>query len=180
MAFDPTSQQTPDPPAMPTGAALAPALGVLDRVVLFLAQGFGTGRAPRAPGTVGTLPGVLFFLFLAPLPLPAYLEVVALLTLIGFFLCDRAARLLRQDDPPSVVWDEIVGVLITLAGSPVSLTTAVAGFLAFRLFDIWKPWPIGWIDRRVHGGLGVMLDDVAAGLMGLAGLSLGRAFGAPW
>jgi phosphatidylglycerophosphatase A len=150
-----------------------------DRLVLFAAQGFGTGRSPVAPGTLGTLPGVLLYPLLASLPLPIYAGIVALLAVIGIGLCGRAARLLGQADPPSVVWDEIVAVLITLAGSPPGWATAAAGFALFRLFDIWKPWPIGWIDRHVHGGLGIMLDDIAAGFMGLAALQLVRLCGVP-
>jgi phosphatidylglycerophosphatase A len=122
---------------------------------------------------------VLLYLAMAPLPLDYYLLITVVLFLGGIVLCGRAARMLGCDDPPSVVWDEIVGVLITLAGSAPSVMGVAAGFAVFRLFDIWKPWPIGWIDRRVGGGLGIMLDDVAAGLMGFAALQLTRAFGAP-
>jgi phosphatidylglycerophosphatase A len=146
-----------------------------DAIVLFLAQGFGTGRVPRAPGTAGTLPGVALYLVFAGLPLVAYLGLVAVLFVIGVALCERAARILDEPDPPSVVWDEIVGVMIAMIGIAPSLATVIAGFLAFRLFDIWKPWPIGWVDRRVPGGLGIMLDDVLAGLMALAVMHLGQA-----
>lgn len=144
-------------------------------IVLFLAQGFGTGRVPRAPGTAGTLPGVALYLVFAGLPLIAYVGIVAVLFLIGVALCERAARLLDDPDPPSVVWDEIVGVMIAMIGIAPSVATVIAGFLAFRLFDIWKPWPIGWVDRRVPGGLGIMLDDVIAGLMALVLMHLGQA-----
>lgn len=133
--------------------------------VLFLAQGFGTGRSPRAPGTVGTLPGLVLFVPLASLSLPLYIGVVLMLTVAGVWLCDEASRLLREEDPPSVVWDEIVGVLIALTAAPLSVWSAAAGFALFRLFDIWKPGPIGWADRRVGGGIGIMLDDVLAGLL---------------
>ena len=168
------------PFAPPTagGAATAPggpgpAITPRERVILFLAQGFGTGRLPRAPGTFGTLPGVLLYLLLAGLPLAPYLAVTAALLLIGIPLCGRAARTLGEKDPPSVVWDEIVGYLITMIAISPSWPAVVAGFAAFRLFDIWKPWPIGWIDRRVGGGLGIMLDDVVAALMALGLMHLG-------
>lgn len=160
------------------GPAVPPAR-VADRAVLFLAQGFGTGRAPFAPGTLGTIPGVVVYLLLASLPLAYYAGIVTLLTVIGIALCDRAARILGRDDPSSVVWDEIVGVMIALAGSPLSPWSLLAGFAAFRLFDIWKPGPIGWVDRRLHGGLGIMLDDVLAGFAALAVLQLARVWGAP-
>ncbi len=146
-----------------------------NNIVLFLALGFGTGGVPHAPGTAGTLPGVALYLVFAALPLIAYLGIVAVLFVIGVALCERAARLLDERDPPSVVWDEIVGVMIAMIGIAPSLATVIAGFLAFRLFDIWKPWPIGWIDRRVPGGLGIMLDDVIAGLMALVLMHLGQA-----
>jgi len=167
-------------PASPPGGADVGASGAApppvtrhERLVLFLAQGFGTGRLPKAPGTFGTLPGVLLYLLLAGLPLWGYVGVTAALLLIGIPLCGRAARTLGRTDPPSVVWDEIVGYLITMIAIAPSWPAVLAGFAAFRLFDIWKPWPIGWIDRRVGGGLGIMLDDVAAGLMALALMHLG-------
>lgn len=146
-----------------------------DDMVLFLAQGVGTGRVPRAPGTAGTLPGVALYLVFAGVPLIAYLGIVAALFVVGVALCERAAQILDEPDPPSVVWDEIVGVMIAMIGIAPSLATLIAGFLAFRLFDIWKPWPIGWVDRRVPGGLGIMLDDVIAGLMALVLMHLGLA-----
>lgn len=144
-----------------------------ERWVLWLAQGFGTGRAPRAPGTVGTLPGIGFYVLLAPLGWGGYLVATLVLFVLGVVLCDRAARLLQCDDPPSVVWDEIVGYLVTMSGTPPSPGAIVAGFIAFRVFDIWKPWPIGWLERRVPGGLGIMLDDLLAGLMAGTVLHLG-------
>nr|WP_295384282.1 phosphatidylglycerophosphatase A [uncultured Thiodictyon sp.] len=149
----------------------------MDRLILFLAQGFGSGRAPWAPGTFGTLPGVALYLLLAGLGLTLgpYLAVTAVLLLIGIPLCGLAAQALGRSDPPSVVWDEIVGYLITMIAIAPSWPAVVAGFAAFRLFDIWKPWPIGWIDRQVGGGLGIMLDDVVAGLMALAVMHLGQA-----
>lgn len=137
---------------------------MIDHILLFLAQGFGTGRSPKAPGTVGTLPGLVLFLPLSTLPLPAYVGVLLMLTAGGVWLCGEASRILGEDDPPSVVWDEIVGVLIALTAVPLSLWTVGAGFALFRLFDIWKPWPIGWVDRNVRGGFGIMLDDVLGGL----------------
>ena len=143
-----------------------------------MAQGLGTGKALLAPGTVGTIPGVALYWVLAPLTLPVYAGIVALLAVAGIALCDRAARILGQDDPPSVVWDEIVGVLIALAGSAPSMWGVLAGFAAFRVFDIWKPGPIGWLDRYLRGGLGIMLDDVLAGLAALAVLQFARACGA--
>jgi phosphatidylglycerophosphatase A len=144
-----------------------------DQIILWLAQGFGTGRAPKAPGTVGTLPGVVICLLLAPAGWPIYCAVTLILLVIGIPLCDRAAQLLGRDDPPSVVWDEIVGYLISMILLPIEPLFLGCAFLLFRFFDILKPWPICWLDRELPGGLGIMLDDVAAGLMALAVAHLG-------
>ena len=135
------------------------------KIILFFAQGFGTGRVPIAPGTFGTLPGVVIVLLLMPTPLTFYTGMTVLLLAIGFPLCDKAAILLGRKDPPSVVWDEIVGMLVTMTAVPLSFMSILAGFALFRFFDIWKPWPIGWVDRHVQGGFGIMLDDVLAGIM---------------
>jgi len=141
-------------------------------IALFLAQGLGSGRLPWAPGTFGTLPGVALYWALAGLPPTHYLVVTAALFLLGIPLCGHAAHALGRPDPPSVVWDEVVGYLVTMIAVPPSGLGMVLGFALFRLFDIWKPWPIGLIDRRVQGGLGIMLDDLVAGLFGLALLHL--------
>jgi phosphatidylglycerophosphatase A len=128
----------------------------------FLAFGFGSGALPRAPGTFGTLVAVPLFLLLAPLPLWTYLSLVAVLAVLGVWLCQVTSRDLGVHDHAGIVWDEIVGYLITMIAVPASWPWLVAGFVLFRLFDIIKPWPIGWADRHVHGGLGIMLDDVLA------------------
>ena len=133
--------------------------------VLWLAFGFGSGLAPRAPGTAGTLMAIPLFLLLDRLPFVGYLFVTALVTLVGVWICERASKVLGVHDHPGIVWDEFAGFLIAMAIAPDGWVGIVAGFALFRLFDIWKPWPIGWVDRKVHGGLGIMLDDVLAGLM---------------
>jgi phosphatidylglycerophosphatase A len=153
--------------------------GALARGVLFIAEGFGTGRARVAPGTVGTLPGVALVLALFAVPLPVYIGITAILLVLGIPLCGQAAKLLGRKDPPSVVWDEIVGMLVTMTAVPLGLTSILAGFALFRLFDIWKPWPIGWVDQHVGGGLGIMLDDVIAGLMACLLLHGALLFGIP-
>lgn len=134
------------------------------KIILFIAEGFGTGRVPKAPGTVGTLPGILFFLLLVNLPLWGYVLATLLLFAVGVWICDVAARELGRDDPPSVVWDEIVGYLIAMTAAPSGWQWIIVGFLLFRFFDILKPWPIRYIDQKVHGGMGIMLDDVLAGI----------------
>lgn len=138
----------------------------------FLALGFGSGLAPRAPGTFGTLAAIPVYLLCAQLPLPGYLLAVVGAFLLGIYLCGRTARALGVHDHPGIVWDEVVGFLLTMAWAPPGSQWIVAGFLCFRLFDILKPWPIRVLDRRLHGGLGIMLDDVLAGLAGAASLEI--------
>jgi phosphatidylglycerophosphatase A len=130
----------------------------------FLGFGFGSGLAPVAPGTAGTLVAVPLYLLLKDLPLAGYLAVVALLFLAGLPVCAHAARQLGVHDHPAIVWDEIVGYLVTMISAPPGLVWIVAGFMLFRFFDILKPWPIRWCDRRVQGGFGIMLDDLLAGV----------------
>lgn len=136
--------------------------------VHLLAAGFGCGLAPRAPGTAGTAAGVLLYLALSPLPLPAYLGMTLGLFLLGIWICGRAARDLDAHDHPSIVFDEMIGYLVTMAGAPLGIGWVALGFVLFRFFDIVKPWPISLIDRKVPGGFGIMLDDLAAGLAALA------------
>jgi phosphatidylglycerophosphatase A len=140
--------------------------------VHLLAFGFGAGCSPRAPGTMGTLLAVALYLPLSTLTLPLYLGALAVVTLLGVWICDRASRDLGVHDHPGIVWDEIAGFLLTMIAAPPGWAWVLAGFLLFRLFDIWKPWPIGWLDRRVAGGLGIMLDDLVAGVFAAACLQL--------
>ncbi len=130
----------------------------------WIAFGFGSGLSPWAPGTAGTLAAVPLYLLLQPLAVGWYLAVVAALTLIGVWACDRTARDLQTDDPGAIVWDEVAGYLVTMTAAPSGWVWVLAGFALFRLFDIWKPWPIRVLDARVPGGLGIMLDDLVAGL----------------
>ena len=132
--------------------------------VHFLAFGFGSGLAPRGPGTAGTLVAVFLFWWLQYLPVVNLLLIVALAFVAGVGICGLASERLGVKDHPGIVWDEFVGYWLTMCFAPPGLFWMLAGFLVFRLFDIWKPWPIGWVDRRVDGGLGIMLDDVVAGL----------------
>jgi len=131
----------------------------------FLSFGFGSGLAPVAPGTFGTLAAVPLFWLLSQLPLAIYLLIVAGGTLLGIWLCGFTARTLGVHDHGAIVWDEVIGYLITMILAPAGWPWAVIGFVLFRLFDIIKPWPIRWADRHVGGGLGIMLDDVLAGIM---------------
>ncbi len=138
----------------------------------WLAIGFGAGLVPVAPGTWGTLAGVALYLLLEPLPWPAYAAITAAAFGFGVWLCGRAARRLGRHDHRSIVWDEIVGYLVTMIAAPSGWPWVVGGFALFRLFDIVKPWPIRLVDRRVGGGLGVMLDDLLAAVFAAGSLEL--------
>jgi phosphatidylglycerophosphatase A len=135
--------------------------------VHLLAFGLGSGCSPKAPGTFGTLMAVALYLPLSQLELVWYLVVLAVAVLAGIWICGRTSRDLGVHDHGGIVWDEFAGFWLTMVAAPTGWAWIVAGFLLFRLFDIWKPWPISWLDRRVHGGLGIMLDDLAAGLLAL-------------
>ncbi len=143
---------------------LRPSLNLLRNPVHFLSLGFGSGLSPIAPGTAGTLAAIPVYLLLARLDLSTYLAVMLLMFAIGIYLCGFTSRELGGGDHPAIVWDEIVGYIITMIAAPPKIEWLVAGFLLFRLFDIFKPWPIRVLDRSVKGGLGIMLDDVLAGV----------------
>jgi phosphatidylglycerophosphatase A len=132
-----------------------------------LATGFGSGLAPRAPGTFGSVLAVVLWLPLQMLTAPVYATVVVCSTVFGIWLCDRVAREMQVKDPACIVFDEFVGVWIALFMLPTGWWWIAVGFAAFRFFDILKPWPVGWLDRNLKGGWGIMLDDVAAGLLSL-------------
>lgn len=132
--------------------------------VHFLAFGFGSGAAPYAPGTFGTMVAIPIYLLMMSLPLWAYLGVVLVMTVVGIWLCETTSRDLGVHDHSGIVWDEFVGYLITMAAAPPGWMWVVAGFILFRIFDILKPWPIRRIDQQVEGGWGIMLDDILAGL----------------
>ena len=134
----------------------------------FLAYGFGSGLMPVMPGTFGTLVGIGFLYVLSSLDPLSYAAVVLVGGLLGIFICEKTAKNLGKKDPGSIVWDEIIGFLFTMFMVPKEWIWILIGFILFRTFDILKPWPISFIDRRIGGGLGIMLDDVIAALFSLA------------
>ncbi|MDX1519102.1 MAG: phosphatidylglycerophosphatase A [Gammaproteobacteria bacterium] len=146
--------------------------GFLKHPVHFCALGFGSGLTPRAPGTAGTLVGLLIFFILQSLPVVWYAAIVSLVCAFGIIICAVTARSLGVNDHPAIVWDEIAGILVTLLWVPSGWVWIVLGFVLFRGFDILKPWPISLVDRRVTGGLGIMLDDLIAGIFSLICLQL--------
>ncbi|MDO6486739.1 phosphatidylglycerophosphatase A [Colwellia sp. 6_MG-2023] len=135
--------------------------------VQFLALGFGSGLAPKAPGTFGTLAAVPLFLLLALLTPTYYLAAVIVMSVAGIYICGKAANDVGVHDHPAIVWDEFVGYFITMFMVPVSWQTVLVGFLLFRVFDILKPWPISFIDKKMSGGAGIMFDDILAGIFSL-------------
>ncbi len=145
---------------------------VLRSPVNFLAFGFGTGLAPVFPGTFGSLPGLLIGWLTLGSGLHVQLAVAAGLFVAGIWICGRCSRDLGVHDHGGIVWDEIAGMYVTLMLAPPTLGGYVLAFLLFRAFDIVKPWPIRDLDHRLGGGLGIMLDDLAAALYALISLAL--------
>lgn len=137
---------------------------ILKDPLMFLAFGFGSGLSRKMPGTMGTLAAVPLYLTLVQMPDWLYLFVTLLSIVAGIFICDKAADKLKVHDYGGIVWDEVAGFLITLCWLPFTWQSLLVGFVLFRFFDILKPWPIKWLDQHVHGGFGIMLDDVVAGI----------------
>jgi phosphatidylglycerophosphatase A len=145
---------------------------------LFLAFGFGSGLARKAPGTLGTAAAIPLYWLFVQTGLPIYSVLTVAATLAGIRICGIAADKLGEHDFNGIVWDEVAGYLITMWLVPFSWKGLLLGFVLFRIFDIIKPWPISWIDRKVQGGLGIMLDDVLAGVF--AGVLLWMAAQYGW
>lgn len=130
----------------------------------FLAFGFGSGLIAIAPGTWGTLAAIPLYLLIAGMPWEFYLTLCVLAFILGVYVCQRVSADLGVHDFSGIVWDEVVGYLLTMFMVPLHVVWVVLGFCLFRLFDIWKPQPIRFIDQKIKGGLGIMLDDVAAAI----------------
>ena len=144
------------------------------RIAVVIGTGLGAGYAPVAPGTVGTLfPGLPLAWWLAGEGLWVLLASGAILFAAGVWAAGKCEEVFARRDPPRVVIDEVLGLLTALAGVDPTWQALLGAFLLFRTFDILKPWPVGLIDRRVPGGLGVVLDDVVAGLYSRALLEIG-------
>jgi phosphatidylglycerophosphatase A len=134
---------------------------------MLIATGCYSGYLPKAPGTWGSLVGLVIFFLLHALSLPVYLAVLAGIFLVGTFAAGEAEKIMDHKDPGLVVIDEIVGMLVTMTAVPVTPLNMTLGFILFRVFDIAKPFPVNFFDQRFHGGLGIMLDDVIAGIYSL-------------
>ena len=171
----PDIRKANDCPPLPVGA------NALDRVVYWLGIGLGSGLPRRAPGTWGTVGGLIIAIPLLSLGFVPFLILTILSCILGVWICGRTAELMQGHDDPHIVWDEWAGIWITLlplsymgiaddnfwqnVSQELSIFAIVFAFILFRFFDIVKPPPIGWADKRVAGGLGIMLDDIIAGIM---------------
>jgi phosphatidylglycerophosphatase A len=137
-----------------------------------LATGFYVGKIAKAPGTWGSIAAFLPWLLIKDLPLPTYLLLLFVLFIVGFFVSGSAEKILDSPDAGCIVIDEVLGMFITLTLAPQHPAAWVLGFVLFRIFDIFKPFPVSWFDQRIHGGMGIMMDDVIAGLYALFSLHL--------
>lgn len=137
-----------------------------------LATGLYSGNMPKAPGTWGSLFAFLPWFFIKDLSLPFYCLILVTIFIAGFFICGSAEKILDTPDAGCIVIDEILGMFITLTMAPDHPLAWLLGFCLFRLFDIQKPFPVSWFDRHIHGGLGIMMDDVIAGLYALLSLQI--------
>ena len=139
---------------------------ILCNPIFLLAFGFGSGFAPKAPGTAGTLLAVLIHLILVNLPPWIHGTIIFAAFFIGIWVCGRTAEYLGVHDHEGIVWDEFAGYWVMMFLVPSNWLWVSFGFVLFRILDIFKPWPISVVDRQVGGGLGIMLDDLLAGVMG--------------
>ena len=132
----------------------------------------GSGCSPFAPGTMGTLAAIPLYIAASLLPLGYFLALTVIMFCVGIWICDYSSRALGVHDHPGIVWDEVVGYFVTMILAPAGWIWWLVGFGLFRLFDIWKPWPIRWLDSKVRGGFGIMIDDVLAGLFAFVCMQL--------
>lgn len=140
----------------------------LNRCIVFCGVGFGSGLTPKAPGTFGSAFALLFIPFWLAIGFFNTIFAIVLMSLIGIYICGQTAKVMGVHDDGRIVWDEFAGQSITFLPliylGTMSWLWALIGFGLFRLFDVWKPWPISVIDRQVGGGFGIMLDDIIAGI----------------
>lgn len=142
----------------------------MDRFFKWMASGLGAGYSPWASGTVGSLLAIPFVLVLLPLPVTSYLVTIITFSFMACWISDNAQLLYKEHDSHHIVIDEVAGMLFTFVGQEPHWLTIATGFILFRAFDIWKPFPCRRIDQCVKGGLGVVLDDVVAGIYANIGL----------
>jgi len=144
----------------------------MDRLIVAIATGMYSGFMPKAPGTWGSLFALLPWYFCRSLHLYQYLTLLVGLFILGFFTAGSAEKIINRPDPGCIVIDEILGIFITLTLAPNHPAAWIIGFLLFRFFDIVKPFPVSWFDTHLHGGIGIMMDDVAAGIYAMICLQI--------
>ncbi len=144
----------------------------MNQLIMAIATGAYVGTIPKAPGTWGSVAALLPWLLIKDLPLPLYGAIIAGTFIVGFLAAGSAEKLLDTPDAGAIVIDEIVGMFITLLLAPAHPLAWLLGLIYFRIFDIAKPFPVSWFDQHIHGGLGIMMDDVAAGLYALLAMQL--------
>lgn len=137
---------------------------IFQNPIHFIAFGFGSGLLPKMPGTWGTVAAIPIYLLIRNYPFWLYASLTFLLVVFSIYACDITARDIGVHDHPGIVIDEIVGFLLTMMAIPTSWPWIIAGFILFRIFDIWKPWPIRWLDQHIKGGLGIVVDDLLAAI----------------
>ncbi|MEO6173150.1 MAG: phosphatidylglycerophosphatase A [Arenimonas sp.] len=152
-------------------------LSLMKHPLGWIATGFGSGLAPKAPGTIGSLFALIpWFFWMRGLPLWIYGGVIVAGFAIGIWASNWTIKQSNIQDPGFVVWDEFIGLWISLFLVPAGWVWMLAGFVLFRFFDIVKPWPVSWADQKIHGGFGVMLDDAIAGVYAFLCLQLALYF----
>lgn len=138
----------------------------------FIAFGFGSGAIPIMPGTFGTLMAIPFYLLMRELPIALYIILATVLGVFAVWISDKLSKQIKIHDHPGMNIDEFIGYFVTMIAAPHNWYAVCLGFVLFRIFDILKPFPIGWIDKNVKGGFGMIIDDVAAGVVSLVILQL--------
>lgn len=144
----------------------------MNQLIIAIATGLYVGKLPKAPGTWGSVAALLPWFFIKDLDPLTYLAVLVILFIVGFFAAGSAEKIMDKADAGPIVIDEIVGMFVTLFMAPSHPLAWFLGFLLFRLFDITKPFPVSWFDQRIHGGIGIMMDDVVAGIYAFISLQL--------
>ena len=144
----------------------------MDKLIMLIATGLGLGYLPKAPGTWGSLLGIPIHLLLIQLATKNYVIALVVIVVVGVLAAGSAEKIMDRRDPGLVVIDEVIGMLITLIGAPAKPLVLLMGFILFRIFDIAKPYPIRLIDRHLNGGIGIVMDDMLAGVFALAVLQV--------
>ena len=144
----------------------------MNQLIMAVATGLYVGKIPKAPGTWGSLVAFLPWFVFKDVSLPIYLLICFITLVVGFFAAGSAEKILDQPDSSSIVIDEIAGMFIALTLAPAHPLAWLLGFALFRFFDILKPFPVSWFDKHIHGGVGIMMDDVVAGIYAFISLQL--------